>query len=393
MPVCEGFRSLWVLALLAGLVALAGVAHALYARAVFLRFRARPWADSPALPASVLRPLHGAEPRLADCLQRALAQRHGADWELLAAVSRPEDGARPVAEAAFALSPRGRLLLRSEILGENRKVSQLVHLAAEARYPVLVAVDSDMDCPPEWLSAVTAPLAEPGVGLVTCLYFGVPADGSPWSRLAALGVNWHFLPNAALGESLGKAEGCYGATMALRAETLARVGGFPRFLDVLADDHALGAAVRAAGLKVVVPPLLPGHVMAEPSFAALWAHELRWARTARLLRPWGHLGLGLTHPIPWALLALLLLPGLVSLAVLAAALAARAALAQAVNRAAGEAGWPLLAWLPIRDLLSFAVWATALFPGGVVWQGRRLSLGADGTITAAPATNHEAASR
>ena len=94
-----------------------------------------------------------------------------------------------------------------------------------------------------------------------------------------------------------------------------------------------------------------------------------------------------------SLLALLLAPGLGSLAVLSAALAARAALARAMNRAAGEGGWALLAWLPIRDLLSFAVWATAVFRGGVVWQGRRLSIGADGTIAAAPVTKNEAASR
>jgi ceramide glucosyltransferase len=382
-----------LVALATGLLAIAGAAQALIARAAFRRFLARPWPDRPAMAASVLKPLHGAEPRLGPCLASALAQRHAAAWELLCAVAREEDAARPIAEALLAGQPAARLLVRPAVLGENRKVSQLVHLAAEARHPVLVAVDSDMDCPPEWLTAVTAPLADPRVGLVTCLYLGAAADASPWSRLAALGVNWHFLPNAALGESIGKAEGCYGATMAVRADTLARIGGFARFLDVLADDHALGAAVRAAGLKVVVPPLLPRHVMAEPGFGALWAHELRWARTARLLRPWGHLGLALTHPIPWALLTMLLAPGLVSLAVLGAAVAARAALARAVNRAAGEGGWRLLAWLPIRDLLSFAVWATALYPGGVVWQGRRLSLGADGTITAAPATNHEAASR
>ncbi len=384
---------LFLLAVMAGVLALAGAAQALFARHAFGRFLARPWPTGPALCASVLKPLYGAEPRLAECLSAALAQRHAAEWELLAAVAQPEDGARPVAEAAFAGHPEARLILRPAILGENRKISQLVHLVPEARHPVLIAVDSDMDCPPGWLTAVTAPLADPQVGLVTCLYVGVPADSSPWSRLAALGVNWHFLPSAALGEMIGQAEGCYGATMALRAETLARIGGFERFLGVLADDHALGAAVRAAGLKVVVPPLLPGHVMAEPGFGALWAHELRWARTTRLLRPWSHVGLALTHPIPWALLALLLAPGLASLAVLAAALAARAALARATNRAAGEGGWALLAWLPIRDLLSFAVWARALFPGGVVWQGRRLSIGADGTIAATPVTKNEAASR
>ena len=51
----------------------------------------------------------------------------------------------------------------------------------------------------------------------------MPAPG-PASR--RLWIDWQFLPNAALGEAMGRAHGCYGATMALRAETLARLGGF-----------------------------------------------------------------------------------------------------------------------------------------------------------------------
>ncbi|MFO0006498.1 MAG: glycosyltransferase, partial [bacterium] len=99
-----------------------------------------------------------------------------------------------------------------------------------------------------------------------------------WSRLAGLGLDWGFLPHAILGEALGRARGCYGATMALRRETLARLGGFQALVGLLADDHALGAKVRRLGLKVVVAPLVPAHVMAEPRLIDLLRHELRWAR-------------------------------------------------------------------------------------------------------------------
>lgn len=374
-----------ILAICFALLALAGCGQALAARRALRRLAARPAPDAPALPASILKPLHGADPGLDHNLAATLAQRHAAPFEVLCAVADPADPARPVAEAALAASPTpSRLLVGGAVLGPNRKVSQLIHMTEVARHPVLVIADADMDCPPHWLTAVTAPLADPECGLVTCLYRGMPGDASPWSRLAALGVDWHFLPSAALGEALGKAQGCYGATMAIRAETLARIGGLAPLLDVLADDHALGAAVRRIGLRVEVSPVLPGHVMSEGSFAALWSHELRWARTVRLLNPRGFLGLGLTHPLPWAILALLCAPGPAIVAVLALTLAARLALATGADAAIGAAGGiRRLAWLPIRDLLSAAIWATALRHGAVAWQGRRYALTTTGRMTEA----------
>lgn len=363
-------------------LALIGAIQALLARRALRALVAQPAPGVPALPASLLKPLHGADPDLARNLSATLGQRHAAPFEVIFGINDPADAAGPLAEAAMAASATpARIIKGRPLLGANRKVSKLVHLAAEAQYPALVIADADMRCPPGWLTAVTAPLADPSIGLVTCLYRGEAGDGGAWSRLAALGIDWHFLPNAALGESLGKAKGCYGATMALRRETLTETGGFEALLPLLADDHALGAAVRRLGLRVVVSPVIPVHVMAEPSLAALWAHELRWARTVRLLSPAGFLGLVFTHPLAWAVLALLLAPGGPALAVLLMALGARLALAAGVDAAlAIPGGWRRRAWLPARDLLSFAVWAAALLRGTVVWGDRRYRLGPDGRM-------------
>lgn len=364
------------------LLALAGAGQALAARRALRRLAATPAPPGPALAASVLKPLHGDEMGLNRNLAATLAQKHAAPWEVLFGTADPADAARPVAEAAMAASPTpARFHAGGAVLGANRKVSQLVHLAAEARHPALVVADADMLCPPEWLTAVTAPLADPATGLVTCLYHGESAAGGTWSRLAALGIDWHFLPNAALGESLGQAQGCYGATMALRRDTLERIGGFEPLLPLLADDHALGMAVRRLGLRVEVSPVIPAHVMQEASLGELWSHELRWARTLRLLNFPGFLGLGLTHPLPWALLALAAAPGGWTLGVLALVLAARLALASGVDSALGLAGgWRRWAWLPARDLLSFAIWLTALARGRVVWRDRRYRIGAAGEM-------------
>jgi ceramide glucosyltransferase len=303
---------------------------------------------------------------------------------VLFGIPRDADGAGPVAAAAMADRPEAaaRLVVDPRIHGPNRKVSQLVNLAARAAHPVLVVADADMRVPPHWLTSVTAPLADPTVGLVTCLYQGEPGDGGLWSRLGALGIDWQFLPNAALGEAMGRANGCYGATMALRAETLARIGGFEALAGLLADDHALGAAVRRLGLRVVLAPVLPLHVQAEASLRALLAHELRWARTLRLLDPRGYRGMGLTYPLVPGLLAALAAPR--GLLVLAVALAARLWLALAAD---GVLGRPRrmarLALLPLRDVISFAIWVAGLARGTVTWQGQRYRMDREGRMAEA----------
>ncbi|MBX9698914.1 MAG: bacteriohopanetetrol glucosamine biosynthesis glycosyltransferase HpnI [Acetobacteraceae bacterium] len=371
-----------VVGALAGLLALAGVATTLLAARAVRRFADLEPVRAPALPASILRPLHGLAPGLEAALASTAAQDHAAPFEVLCAVRDPADPAAALAERVLGAAA---VIRDGRVHGPNRKASQLANLAERARHPVLVAVDDDIAVPPHWLTAVTAPLADPQVGLVTCLYHGVPGMPGPWSRLGGLGLDWGFLPNAILGESLGRARGCYGATMALRAETLERLGGFRALAGLLADDHALGAAVRRLGLRVVVAPVVPAHLMAEPSLLALLRHELRWARTVRLLDIRGYAGMVATHPLPFAALAAALLPAALGLPLLGAALAARIGLAVTVDRRL--LGLPLsagrLALLPVRDALGFGIWLAGLARGTVVWQGRRYRMDPEGRMTEA----------
>jgi ceramide glucosyltransferase len=59
----------------------------------------------------------------------------------------------------------------------QRQVSNLINMRRR-RVHTLVLSDSDIAVGPQWLSQVTAALARPGVGVVTCLYTGEPAGRS-----------------------------------------------------------------------------------------------------------------------------------------------------------------------------------------------------------------------
>jgi ceramide glucosyltransferase len=203
---------------------------------------------------------------------------------------------------------------------------------------------------------------------VTCLYKGVPTAGL-WSRLAALYINFGFLPGALAGQALDIGGGCFGATIALRREVLERVGGFARVRNELADDHRLGAAVRQLGLAQVLSRYLVENRVTETSLASLWRHELRWARTSRSMAPIGFAGSVVTHTLAVTALAV----GVSGCGATTACGLLSISLVLRWLSAAATARWlslPLTGlWLlPLRDLLSFAVFVGSFCGRTVLWR-------------------------
>ena len=87
---------------------------------------------------------------------------------------------------------------------------------------------------------------------------------------------------------------------------LEKIGGFGHFADELADDYAIGMAVRSAGYDVVIAPFLVGHVCFETSLrASSFGIRFASARTVKTIDPIGYAGTILTHPLPLALLGML----------------------------------------------------------------------------------------
>ena len=263
-------------------------------------------------------------------------------------------------------------------LGANAKIANLACLELCAAYDILVLSDSDMAVSPDYLHRIVAALTQPGVGAVTCLYHG-RGDAGFWSRFAAAAIDWQFIPSVMMSLALGIGHPCMGSTIALRRDTLARIGGFEAFADLLADDYEIGAAVRRLGLRVeVVPAFLITHACVDGSIAAVLRHELRWSCTLRAVNGSAHLGSVLCHPLPLALLAIAFhpIPGIVTTV---AALLTRAFLASRVDGLTGAP--PISRWLlPARDIFSFIVFLASFTARSVDWQGQRLRTGSGGRM-------------
>lgn len=355
-----------------------GCLYTLLAAAVVLRAGARERARPNAHPSvSILKPLCGSEPGLLSRLLAFGRQHYAGPMQIVFGVQDHADPAIGAVEQMRAALPRADidLVIDARAHGRNRKLANLINMAPRARNDVVVLSDSDIEVDSAYVADVVAELEKPGVGGVTSLYYGIAGAGV-WSQVSALAINCNFLPNVVLARRFGLAQPCFGATIAMRRETLERIGGFEAFADALADDYLIGQAVRNAGHEMAFLPRPVGHVCCEQTLLDLLRHQMRQSRTILSIDPLGYFGAVLTHPFALACIGALL-GG--SLALPVAALACRAALCAAVARAFALPRQPY--WLiPVREAMAFAIFLSAYFGSTVRWRGSHYRVLADGTV-------------
>jgi ceramide glucosyltransferase len=340
----------------------------------------RPGSCAP--PVSILKPVKGLDPELRDNLASFCTQDYPA-YEVIVGVAAANDPAIPVLQDLARAFPRVpvRIVVAPGGPGANRKATLLHALAAEARYGLLVASDSDMRVEPDFVRRVVAPLADTGAGLVSCAYRG-EAAATFTARLEALYMGTTFLPSAVVAREVLGLPFALGAAVALRREVLERLGGWSAVADYLADDYQLGARVAALGLGVRLSDVVAASVLGRTTFREQWQREVRWARTARVSRPLGYAGWFATFSTPLAAAALVasgLAPA--GWAMLACSLAVRWAVGWLVAGETGDAvarRWLVL--LPLRDVLTAVVWVVGLTGRVVVWRGERFEVERDGRL-------------
>ena len=329
-------------------------------------------------PVTVLKPVYGDEALLEAAIESFCTQ----DYPCFQLVIGAQDVSDPALAVARRLAARHKavdisIVVNPALHGPNRKISNLINMFPAAKYDLLVFADSDLHVRPDYLAQVVTTLTSPGTGLVTTICAGEAAVPGIAAALGATHISHSFLPAALLAVALGRQD-CLGNTMALRRETLARIGGLEALVDHLADDNVLGSLVLRQGLAVRLAATLPVVTVQERTLRALWQHELRWARTIRALVPRAYAASILQYPCFWALLAVAASGGEIRpVALLAAVWLARLLVAGAIDQVVrpwrARPARPVPAWLfALRDVMSAAEIIAAFANDEVVWRGHRM---------------------
>ena len=328
-------------------------------------------------PVSVLKPVHGVDFASYENFASFCAQDYP-DYEILFCVNDLSDPAVAIIQKVISDFPQRsiRILSGAAQIGSNRKINNLVLLARKARHEILVQSDGDVRVGPHYLREVVAPFRDPAVGVVSCLYRGI-AQNNLWAQLEAVGAASDFMAGALVA---GWKEGvtfALGASVSTTKSWLAKIGGYESLANLLADDYEIGNRLHKAGAKVLLSREPVWTMYAAQTARGFWEHQVRWARTIRLVRPASFLGLLFTHGLPLALLAAAVAPATwISAAYLLAYIVLRLGMAWLVGVwGLQDAVLRRKLWLvPLRDLLHFAVWLAAFTSHRIKWGGLEFDL-------------------
>ena len=323
---------------------------------------------------TILKPIHGLEVELFENLCSFCDQEYP-HYQVLFGVRDADDPAIPEIERVIAAFPGRdlRLIVEARPYTGNPKIANLANLLPHASGEILAIADADMRVDRRYLASIAADFDEPRVGAVTCLYAGDPR-GKLASELAAMQLNDQFAPSVLVATITGDPSFCFGSTMAVRRTVLDEIGGLAALAPTIADDYMLGALVTKAGYRVRLSRYLVNNIVSEPSIKAMLAHELRWARTIRAMRPLGYASTIVTFPLPFAIVTVLLEPAhSAAWIALGVALAMRLNMHALMSQLFRLKNQDKFFWLiPYRDCLGLGVWAAGLFGDTVVWKDKTL---------------------
>ena len=328
-------------------------------------------------PVTILKPVHGVDPEAYENFRSHCLQDYP-QFEIIFTVNDGSDAAVPLIERLQREYPQRRihLAMSQQVLGTNRKVSNLMQALPQARHEHILINDGDVRVPTDYLRQVMKHFADERAGMATTLYRGVPA-GTLGSKLEAAGINTDFAGGVLVARQIeGGLRFGLGATLALSRKALNDIGGLEPLADFLADDYELGARISRTGYKVALSEAVPEVMLPPYSFAEFFQHQLRWGRGMRSSRKLGYAGVVLTFGWLWALAAVTVSGGApAAWGLFAAALAARVLMAVTVGSALQTRNLGRELWLvPLRDLVALAVWVGSYTGRTVAWRGKQFIL-------------------
>lgn len=362
--------------------------------ALRFRYRARKYqraalvAGDKNLPAvTIFKPVHGVEQRLEENLESFFRQDYP-EYEVIIGSRSSDDPAIRIAERLISRYPKvkSRIVISGPPEWPNAKVFTLDKMIGFSTNEFFVLSDSDVRVGRDFLQNVIPPLLDSTLGLVTCLYRGDPA-GDFWSSLEGLGMSVEMPSGVVVADMLEGIRFALGPALAVRRDALEAIGGIAATADYYSDDYVLGNKVWAQGYKVMFSHYTVAHVLTPRPFLRTLGDQMRWMKSTRYSRPWGHVGAGLTFAMPFGLLGLIAATKMGNLR-LGLALAATAFLNRMIQSIA--VGWGLirdrralyLSWLyPLRDLQGFVAWIGSFLSHSFYWRGEIYRFSADGKIS------------
>ncbi len=343
----------------------------------------RPAASTTTPRVSILKPLSGLDDGLEENLA-SFARVSGVTHEVVLSAEREDDPAVAAARRAMARFPEGpfRLVVGggTGVALKNPKVERLVAAARVARGDIFFVSDSNVRVEPGDVAATVAAFDDPSVGCVSNVFTGSGAR-SFGAVIESLHLLTFVLPGTVLAAAGGVA--CVvGKSMALTRAAHDAIGGFAAFTDVLAEDQAIGCAVKAAGFRIALSTVVVRNVTVTRALGRALDRQVRWGKIRYSFSKLTYTGELLLNPLPFSLLAcggtalgpsgLPPLPFVAAGAILFLRLAQGFVLARTA-RADLTAAQLLL--LPAKDLLQLATQVVPYVSREVDWQGHRARLG------------------
>lgn len=334
-------------------------------------------------PVSIMIPLHGADFEAYENYARFCLLDYP-EFQIVFGVRNANDTSVPIVRKLMTDFPDRdiALVISDQTIGQNLKISNLQNMLARVKHEQIVVVDSDIRVECDYLHKVLAPLSDARVGLVTCLYRAAKTSDFG-AKLEALGITGEFASGVLMAWMLEGVKFALGSTMATTRERLAAIGGFPALADYLADDFMLGNLIAKDGYEVKLSRYVVETAMSPIGFWGMMRHQIRWARSTRISRPMGYLGLILTYGTALALLLVAVDGGSIfTLILLAITFVIRLSMAWLIGvKWLGDGQLRKYFWLvPVRDLLSFLIWCISWVGRRVEWRGRKYEVARDGTM-------------
>ena len=201
-------------------------------------------------PVSILKPLKGVDPGLAESLETFLTQDYP-NYEVIFAVAEAGDPAIAVVTKLLARYPnaQARLVVGDEQVGANPKVNNLVRPLTMARYDYVVISDSNIRATPTYLRDLVRETGA-NIGAVTAPIRGLGGEGIG-GRLEEMHLNSFYIRSMLVSHALGTGL-VLGKTMMFKRSFSDRLGGFNRFGNQGAEDYAFGMATRRVGREIAL---------------------------------------------------------------------------------------------------------------------------------------------